>query len=103
MDLKGISQHFILSLKCPLLIIGTFLSILPPPTSCYFTQAFKEAENWVRRYYSRSSSSVGGFVFREPEGTKVFETYCLAAAQTDTDEVNMDTQKVSGDKDTSGA
>ena len=41
-------------------------------------------------------------MFREPEGTKVVDTYRLAAAPTDSDEVNMDVQNVSGAKDTSG-
>ena len=41
-------------------------------------------------------------MFREPEGTKVVETDCLAAAPTNADEVKMDVQKGSGAKDTSG-
>ena len=45
---------------------------------------------------------MGGFVFREPEGTKVVETDFLEAAPTDYDEVNIGVQKGSGTKDTSG-
>ena len=41
-------------------------------------------------------------MFREPEGTKVFETDTLAVALTNVDEVKKDIQKVSGAKDTSG-
>ena len=41
-------------------------------------------------------------MFREPEGTKVLETDFSAAAPTDAYEVNMDVQKGSGAKDTSG-
>ena len=41
-------------------------------------------------------------MFREPEWTKLFDTYCLADAPTYDDEVNMDTQKIYGTKDTSG-
>ena len=40
-------------------------------------------------------------MFREPEGKKLFETDRLAAASANADEVNMDTQKGSGTKDTS--
>ena len=40
-------------------------------------------------------------MFREPEGTKVFETDHLAVAPTNDDEVKMDVQNVSGAKDTS--
>ena len=38
----------------------------------------------------------------EPEVTKLVETYHLADASTNYDEVNMDIQKSSGAKDTSG-
>ena len=41
-------------------------------------------------------------VFRESEGTKVFETDLLAAALTDADKVKMDVQKGSGTKCTYG-
>ena len=41
-------------------------------------------------------------MLREPEGTKVVKTYLLAAALTNADEMNMDVQKCSGYKDTSG-
>ena len=41
-------------------------------------------------------------MFMEPEETKLFETYLLAAALNDADEVKMDLQKVTGTKDTSG-
>ena len=41
-------------------------------------------------------------MFREPEGEKVVEMDRLAVYPTDTDEVNMDVQKGSGAKDTSG-
>ena len=40
-------------------------------------------------------------MFRESEGTKVFETYNLAVSPTNNDEVNMNIQKGSGEKDTS--
>ena len=41
-------------------------------------------------------------MFKEPEGKKVFETDHLSAAPKNADEVKMDVQKGSGDKDTSG-
>ena len=41
-------------------------------------------------------------MYREPEGTKLVETDFLAAAPDDADEVNMDVQKGSFAKDTSG-
>ena len=41
-------------------------------------------------------------MFREPKGTKVFDTDRFAAAPTDADEVRMDVQKDSDAKDTSG-
>ena len=41
-------------------------------------------------------------MFGVPEGTKLVETAHLADAPTDADEVNMDIQKGSGAKDTSG-
>ena len=40
-------------------------------------------------------------MFREPEGTTLFETDRLADAPTDADEVKMYLQKGSGTKDTS--
>ena len=39
----------------------------PPPPCLYWNEAFKEEENWIWRDYSRSSSCLGGLVFREPE------------------------------------
>ena len=47
-------------------------------------------------------SSFGGFLFREPEETKVFEMSHLEAAPNDAGEVTMDVQKGSGAKYTSG-
>ena len=41
-------------------------------------------------------------MFREPEGWKVAETDGLEAPLTNADEANMDLQKGSGAKDTSG-
>ena len=41
-------------------------------------------------------------MLRESEGKKLFETGCLADAPTNSDEVNIDFQKGSGTKDTSG-
>ena len=41
-------------------------------------------------------------MFRETEGKKVVEKYCLSAAPIDANEVNMDFQKGYGDKDISG-
>ena len=41
-------------------------------------------------------------MFRKLERKKVFNTYCLAAAPKNADEVKMDTQKGSGARDTSG-
>ena len=41
-------------------------------------------------------------MFRELDGTKVFETDHLAAALTNADEMNTDVQKGSSTKDTSG-
>ena len=48
-----------------------------------------------------SSSSVGEFVFSEPEETKVFEMDNLVAAPTNADELNMGIQRDSDAKDTS--
>ena len=41
-------------------------------------------------------------MFRKPEGTRLFDTDCLADAPTDADKVNMDVQKDYGTKNTSG-
>ena len=41
-------------------------------------------------------------MFRETEGTKLFDTDHLAAAPTDADEMKMDAQKGYGVKDTYG-
>ena len=58
LGLKGISRHFMLSIKCALLLLGLVLSILssyisnlsllcstPPSRCCYWNQSHKEAEN----------------------------------------------------------
>ena len=72
------------------------------PPCWYWTQVFKEVENWILSDCRRSNSSVGSFVFREPERTKLFETDSLAAAPTHADEVKMDVQKGYGTKGTYG-
>ena len=74
---------------------------LPPPC-WYCTQAFKKVENWIWRDCKGSISSSGGFVFMEPEDTKVVDTYRLLSALANDDEVKTNVQKGSVSKDTSG-
>ena len=70
-----------------------------PPPCRYWNQSFKEAENCIQRYCSRSSRSAGGFVFRELEGGGgVFETNNLVAAPNDADELKMGIPRCSGAK-----
>ena len=66
------------------------LLVLDPSIQKVRKQAFKKAEKLIWRDCSGSSSSVGGFVFREPEEKKLVETGRLSDATTDADEVNMD-------------
>ena len=62
----------------------------PVSASTGSKQVFKEVEKWIWIYCSRSNRIVCGFVFKELEGTKLFETDRLSAPPIDSDELKMD-------------
>ena len=102
-----------LSLKCPLLLLGFFLSIISPPISNLFLVCSTPPytllglgpiiQRQIKLYLKRLQQEqkqcwwlCGQGIIRET----VFETDHLAAAATNADELNIYVQNVSGTKDT---